>query len=125
MKIPDWVHSVDPCEKDCPSRDVLNLIGDRWSLLVMLVIGQGVHRNGAIIRRIEGISQKMLTQTLRALVANGLVDRRDFGTIPPHVEYTLTPLGASLENALTPLFRWVDDNYQDIVKAREASLTIA
>ncbi len=62
-------------------------------LLVLLVIAQGTHRNGALKRQIGGISQKMLTQTLRALEANGFVERHDFATVPPHVEYSLTTLG--------------------------------
>ncbi len=118
MNIPDWVEKVDPCKSDCPSRDLLDLIGDRWSLLILLVIGQGVNRNGALKRRIGGISQKMLTQTLRALEANGLVARHDFATVPPHVEYALTPMGISLQHALGPMFHWIQDHYADVVKAR-------
>ena len=120
MTSPEWVKTVDPCNGQCPSRDLLDLIGDRWSMLVMLVIAQGVHRNGELKRRIVGISQKMLTQTLRALETNGLVERRDFGTIPPHVEYELTPLGMSLEHALTPLFHWIEERYPDVERARAA-----
>jgi DNA-binding HxlR family transcriptional regulator len=118
MNVPDWVQAVDPCEAGCPSRDLLDLIGDRWSLLILLVIGQGVRRNGALKRRIGGISQKMLTQTLRALEANGLVARHDFATVPPHVEYDLTPLGLSLQHALGPLFDWVQGHYADVQQAR-------
>jgi DNA-binding HxlR family transcriptional regulator len=118
---PEWVNAVDPCDGACPTRDLLDLIGDRWSLLVMLVIAQDIHRNGALKRRIAGISQKMLTQTLRALETNGLVERRDMRTIPPHVEYWLTPLGIALQHALTPLFHWIEDHYPDILQAREAA----
>ncbi len=118
MNVPDWIGKIDPCEAGCPSRGLLDLIGDRWSLLVMLVIAQGTHRNGELKRRIQGISQKMLTQTLRALEVNGLVERRDFGTVPPHVEYSLTPLGISLEHALTPLFQWVQERFPEVVQAR-------
>lgn len=118
--IPDWVDKIDPCEADCPSRDILDLIGDRWSLLLLLVIAQGVHRNGELKRRIGGISQKMLTQTLRALEANGLVERRDFQTVPPHVEYHLTVLGVSLGNALTPLFGWIEREFGAVLAARAA-----
>ncbi|WP_260581501.1 winged helix-turn-helix transcriptional regulator [Sphingopyxis sp. PET50] len=99
---------------------MLDLIGDRWSLLLMLVIAQGVHRNGELKRRVGGISQKMLTQTLRALEANGLVERRDFMTVPPHVEYHLTPLGASLGPALGPLFEWIETRFADVLAARAA-----
>ncbi|WEK47972.1 MAG: helix-turn-helix domain-containing protein [Candidatus Andeanibacterium colombiense] len=118
MNPPGWVHKVDPCNADCPSRDILDLVGDRWSLLVMLVIAQGVRRNGELKRRIGGISQKMLTQTLRALEASGLVHRHDFLTVPPHVEYQLTPLGLSLQHALTPLFAWVEGQFDDLQRAR-------
>lgn len=119
-ELPEWVDKIDPCEADCPSRDILDLIGDRWSLLLLLVIAQGVHRNGELKRRIGGISQKMLTQTLRALEANGLVERRDFQTVPPHVEYHLTNLGVSLGAALTPLFGWIEREFDAVVAARTA-----
>lgn len=119
-EVPGWVDKVDPCEANCPSRDILDLIGDRWSLLLLLVIAQGVHRNGELKRRVGGISQKMLTQTLRALEANGLVERRDFQTVPPHVEYHLTDLGVSLGDALTPLFGWIEREFDAVLAARAA-----
>lgn len=119
-KAPDWIAKVDPCDANCPSRDILDLIGDRWSLLLLLVIAQGYHRNGELKRRVGGISQKMLTQTLRALEANGLVERRDFGTVPPHVEYHLTALGASLGHSLTPLFQWIEREFANVLAARAA-----
>ena len=115
-----WKDRIDPCEANCPSRDILDRIGDRWSLLLMLVIAQGAHRNGELKRRVGGISQKMLTQTLRALEANGLVDRRDFQTVPPHVEYHLTPLGTSLGHSLTPLFEWIEREFDAVLAARAA-----
>ena len=114
------IDKPDPLAQNCPSRDMLDLIGDRWSLLIMLVVGQGTHRNGELKRRVGGISQKMLTQTLRALEANGLVERRDFQTVPPHVEYYLTPLGASLQRALAPLFGWIDREFSAVLAARAA-----
>ena len=117
---PDWIDRIDPCDADCPSRDILDLIGDRWSLLLLLVIAQGFHRNGELKRRVGGISQKMLTQTLRALEANGLVVRLDFQTVPPHVEYHLTALGASLGEALTPLFGWIEREFDAVLAARTA-----
>ena len=115
-----WKDRIDPCEANCPSRDILDLIGDRWSLLLMLVIAQGAHRNGELKRRVGGISQKMLTQTLRALEANGLVDRRDFQTVPPHVEYHLTALGSSLQQAMAPLFGWIESEFDAVLSARAA-----
>ena len=118
MSLPDWIAGIDPHDANCPSRDLLDLIGDRWSMLILLVVGHGVRRNGEIKRHIGGISQKMLTQTLRALEANGLVTRHDFATVPPHVEYALTPLGVSLGHALGPLFQWVEGSYPAVVQAR-------
>ena len=114
----DWIDKIDPCDADCPSRDMLDVIGDRWSLLLMLVIAQGAHRNGELKRRVGGISQKMLTQTLRALEANGLVERHDFQTVPPHVEYHLTALGLSLGEAVSPLFGWIDREFGAVLAAR-------
>ena len=90
------------------------------SLLILLVVGQGVRRNGELKRRIGGISQKMLTQTLRALEANGLVARHDFATVPPHVEYRLTPLGVSLGHAVGPMFQWIEASYPAVLRARAA-----
>lgn len=86
----------------------------------MLVVGQGVRRNGDLKRRIGGISQKMLTQTLRLLEANGMVKRTDFQTVPPHVEYELTPLGRSLAEAMRPLHQWVDARFGEVQTARAA-----
>ena len=117
---PDWIDKIDPCDADCPSRDMLDVVGDRWSLLIMLVIAQGAHRNGELKRRVGGISQKMLTQTLRALEANGLVERHDFQTVPPHVEYYLTALGASLGEAISPLFGWIEREFGAVLAARAA-----
>ena len=120
MILSEQLKSPDPLTQDCPSRDVLDLIGDRWSLLILLVIGQGIHRNGELKRRVGGISQKMLTQTLRALEANGLVERRDFLTVPPHVEYHLTSIGASLQKAMAPLFGWIESEFDAVLAARAA-----
>jgi DNA-binding HxlR family transcriptional regulator len=118
MNIARCIEIPDPLAQDCPSRAMLDLIGDRWSLLILLVVGQGTHRNGEMKRRIGGISQKMLTQTLRALEANGLVERKDFQTVPPHVEYHLTALGMSLQQAMAPLFGWVEREFAAVLAAR-------
>lgn len=84
----------------------------------MLVVGNGLRRNGELKRTIGGISQKMLTQTLRLLEANGLVRRIDFQTVPPHVEYELTSLGQSLAEAMRPLHHWVDARFGEVQAAR-------
>jgi DNA-binding HxlR family transcriptional regulator len=120
MNVSACIDRVDPLAPDCPSRQLLDLIGDRWSLLVMMVVGQGVRRNGEMKRMIGGISQKMLTQTLRLLEAHGLVQRHDFQTVPPHVEYELTPLGHSLRAAMQPLHDWVETRFDEVQAARAA-----
>jgi len=114
----DLCFRPDPCNEHCPSRDLIGLVGDKWTLLVMRAVGEGIRRNGDLKRRVEGISQKMLTQTLRGLERNGLVARRDMQTVPPHVEYTLTPLGTSLRAALSEIDRWLEANLEAFKQAR-------
>lgn len=92
----------------CPSRLVLSRIAGKWPLLVIDALGGGAMRNGALLRRISGVSQKMLTETLRELESLDLVDRTVFDTVPPHVEYRLTPLGESLSSVVAELDRWVE-----------------
>lgn len=118
MIVPDWVDKVDPCDANCPSREMLDLIGDRWSLLLLLVIAQGVHRNGELKRRVGGISQKMLTQTLRAMERDGLVHRTVHPVIPPKVEYRLTGLGQSLGEAFCGVWLWAEANLDRVEGAR-------
>lgn len=93
----------DPLNAECPSRQVLDLVADKWAVLVIAAIAEGHHRNGQLLRRIGGISQKALTRSLRDLAYNGLVYRHDFAEVPPRVEYTLTPTGQSLQPLLAAL----------------------
>ena len=109
---------ADPCSARCPSRAFIELIGDKWTLLVLRAVGEGVHRNGALKRRVEGISQKMLTQTLRALESNGLVARIDRQTVPPHVDYALTELGLSLREVLGGIDTWLETHMADYLASR-------
>jgi DNA-binding HxlR family transcriptional regulator len=103
----------------CPSRQALELIASKWALLVIPALAEGPVRNNELMRRIEGISQKMLTQTLKELVRNGLVLRFDRQTVPPHVEYQLSALGQSLSETLIPLDNWAERNHQNLKAARE------
>lgn len=106
-------------EYRCPVRDVLDCIGDRWSLLALLTLAGGTLRFTEIKRAIGDISQRMLAQTLRTLEREGYVTREVYPTIPPKVEYTLTELGESLLGRVTPLIRWADENHDRIRKARK------
>jgi DNA-binding HxlR family transcriptional regulator len=103
----------------CPSRAALELIAGKWALLVIPALAPGPLRNGELLRRVGGISQKMLTQTLKELQRNGLVVRTEHGTVPPHVSYRLTPMGRSLSKALIALDRWAETHHGALAAARE------
>jgi len=90
----------------CPVTEVFRRVGDRWSMLLVIVLGSRPHRYNELHRAVEGISQRMLTRTLRGLETDGLVQRVVFPTVPPGVEYSLTPLGASLLGPLSALADW-------------------
>jgi DNA-binding HxlR family transcriptional regulator len=105
-------------ESECPTRNLLELIADKWALLALHALHDGPARNGALLRRLDGISQKMLTQTLRNLERNGLVKRIDYQEVPPRVEYQATPLGDSLGCKVAGLADWVSDNIGEVEAAR-------
>lgn len=100
---------LDP---NCPSRQLLDLIADKWTAMVIEVLtqGQGSMRYSDIKRRVGGVSHKMLTQTLRKLEEKTLVKRTVYPVVPPHVEYSLTPLGATLIEPLHALVAWAEAN---------------
>ncbi|MCG8632850.1 MAG: helix-turn-helix transcriptional regulator [Desulfobacterales bacterium] len=104
----------DPYGSECPSRTIIGMIGDKWSLLVLPLLSEGPKRNGELMKRVEGISQKMLTQTLKNLAKNKLVHRHDYQEVPPRVDYRLTDLGKSLVKIVYRLDQWVIDHYYDI-----------
>ena len=102
---------ADPFNGNCPSQDILALIGSKWSMLLLCILRSGPMRTGELGRRAGGISQKMLTQTLRDLARHGIVTREDYGEVPPRVEYALTPLGRSLSVLVIEIENWVATNY--------------
>lgn len=106
--------------ENCPSREVLRLVGDRWTLLVVAVLERGTQRNSDLLRQIGGISPKVLSATLRKLEEHGLVMRTVHPEIPPRVEYSLTALGNSLSKVLVPLDSWVEDHFEEMTRAKEA-----
>lgn len=104
----------------CPIHDFLNQFATKWSMLVILHLGHaGRPRFGELKSRIPGISQRMLTVTLRALESDGLVSRQLFAEIPPRVEYQLTPLGRSLLDVMMSLGEWASKHEPEITKARK------
>ena len=109
-------HTAPAC---LAAREVLNRVGDKWSVLIVGMLGDGPRRFNDLRRSIEGISQRMLTLTLRGLERDGLLTRTIFPTIPPRVDYELTKLGRSLRCAVEPLGSWARAHVADIHKARE------
>ena len=108
-------------DPNCDSRQVLALLADRWSMLIIYALSLGVRRHGELKRMIGGISQKMLTQTLRSLERDGIVRRRVHAVVPPRVDYTLTPLGRTLLKPLRSICRWAEAHLPQVRAARQAS----
>ncbi|MFC0530061.1 winged helix-turn-helix transcriptional regulator [Phytohabitans kaempferiae] len=106
----------------CPVADVLHRVGDKWSVLVLVLLGRRPYRYNELHRGIEGISQRMLTRTLRGLETDGLVARTVHPSVPPSVEYDLTPLGRSLLGPLSALAEWAVRHGDEIAAAREIQL---
>ncbi|MFC1406335.1 MULTISPECIES: helix-turn-helix domain-containing protein [Streptacidiphilus] len=115
------VHELAPdvCEDDCGIRDVLDRLGDRWSVLVIVVLTKGTRRFGELHQTIPGISQRMLTVTTKRLVRDGLVERTVYPTIPPQTDYRLTPTGRSLAAAITALADWSREHKAGIAASRQ------
>ncbi|KRA84562.1 HxlR family transcriptional regulator [Altererythrobacter sp. Root672] len=103
----------------CPTRQVLNCISDKWAVLIVGCLLERGRRSGELRRDIEGISQKMLTQTLRALERDGLVHREVFPSVPPRVDYSLTPLGQSLGQIVDQLRQWSEQHVEQVLLCQE------
>jgi DNA-binding HxlR family transcriptional regulator len=105
---------------NCPVRQVLDQVGSKWASLILMFLGVRPHRFGELRRAVPDISQRMLTQTLRDLQRDGLISRAVFPTVPPSVEYSLTPMGESLLVPLIGLVDWAQAHLTGITAAREA-----
>lgn len=102
---------ANPFNRECPSQNILALIGSKWSMLILCSLRNNPMRTHELKRRLQGVSAKMLTQTLRELERHGIVHRKDFGEVPPRVEYRLTALGVSLSALVISIEEWVTANY--------------
>ena len=109
---------ADPWSDTCPSRDVLGLLASKWVALLIPLLRNGPRRNGELMRSIAGVSQKMLTQTLRALEQRRLIERTAFPVVPPRVEYRLTAMGESLNEPLQGLCAWLEVHGADLEHSR-------
>lgn len=103
----------------CPTRMVLDRIADKWTVLIVGQLADGTYRFGEIRRKIDGISPKVLTQTLRALERDGILVRRIYASVPPKVEYSLTPLGRTLTELFTEIQDWAETHIEAVVNAQK------
>ncbi|MER7741263.1 helix-turn-helix domain-containing protein [Streptomyces sp. NPDC096538] len=120
MTRPDGPSAAIHRQHPCRTADVLNIVGDKWSLLVVRNLSQGPRRFTELKRATTGISQRMLTVTLRSLERDGILTRTVHNVMPPHVSYELTPMGTTLREATAPLLEWSTHNLDDIEAARAA-----
>lgn len=102
----------------CPSRAILNHVTSRWGVLLLIALRGGTHRFSELRRRVTGISEKMLAQTLQTLEADGFVQRISYPVVPPHVEYLLTPMGEQISEKVEALADWIELNLGDILKVQ-------
>jgi DNA-binding HxlR family transcriptional regulator len=103
----------------CPSRRVMAVLAEKWTLLIVTTLAEGPKRTAEIRRSVDGISEKMLIQTLRKLEGYALVSRRSYPEVPPRVEYRLTPLGRSLARLAGLFGRWVERNAVTLLRAKQ------
>jgi DNA-binding HxlR family transcriptional regulator len=108
----------DIFKADCPTQRALETIADKWSVIVIYVLSRGTRRYSELQRMIGGVSQKMLTQTLRKLERDGLVERYVYPVVPPKVEYSLTPLGETLTELLKAVCKWAEAHLDELEEAR-------
>ncbi len=101
-------------DENYPSRRLLDVIGDKWKPIVLIILGKGTKRYGELQRCLPDVSKKMLTQTLRALESDGLLKRTVYAEVPPKVEYELTPLGQSFLEPVMALCQWASDHGDDL-----------
>lgn len=105
--------------ESCPSRTSLARIANKWTAMIVIVLTDGPQRFGAIQQTVQGISGKVLTDTLRALERDGILTRHSYPENPPRVEYALTPLGRTLIPPLTALGRWAEEHFDEVLAARD------
>ena len=104
---------------ECPSREILKHVTSQWGVLVLVALMEGTHRFSELRRKIGGVSEKMLAQTLQQLEQDGFIRRVSYPVVPPHVEYSLTPLGDGIGHQVEGLTDWIEINLPKIIKAQQ------
>jgi len=104
---------------ECPSRDILKHVTSRWGVLVLVALMEGTHRFSDLRRKVGGVSEKMLAQTLQQLEQDGFINRVSHPVVPPHVEYSLTPLGEGIGRQVESLTDWIEINLPKIMTAQQ------
>ncbi|WP_039055536.1 helix-turn-helix domain-containing protein [Enterobacter sp. Bisph1] len=105
--------------EQCPSRDVLKHVTSRWGVLILLALRDGTHRFSDLRRKMGGVSEKMLAQSLQWLEQDGFINRVSYPVVPPHVEYSLTPMGEQVSVKVAALADWIELNIEEVLTFRE------
>ncbi len=113
---PKWT----PYVSRCPTRFVLDRVADKWTVLILGLLARQKMRFNALLRQIEGLSQKVLSQTLKSMERDGLVTRTAYSTVPVTVEYAITPLGTTLARSLVDVIAWAEENIHAVLSAQKA-----
>ncbi|MBN3135367.1 winged helix-turn-helix transcriptional regulator [Pectobacterium punjabense] len=118
--LPPLLHTGNVLAEKCPSRQILNHVTSRWGVLILIALLDDTHRFSQLRRRIGGVSERMLAQTLQWLESDGFVLRTAYPVVPPHVEYSLTPLGKEVGERVKELAVWIEGNLGDILAAQQS-----
>lgn len=114
------MHAPNPYHANCPTRLVLDRVGDKWAVLILGLLSAEPRRFNQLRREVEGVSQKVLSQTLKSLQRDGLVQRTAYPTVPVTVEYAITPLGRTLAATVDALRIWAETHFDDVLAAQQA-----
>ncbi len=118
LSLTEQMRSGNLFAEKCPSRDVLKHVTSRWGVLILVALQEGTHRFSDLRRKMGGVSEKMLAQTLQWLEADGFVNRKSYPVVPPHVEYSLTPLGHEVAEKVAALADWIEGNLPQVMASR-------
>lgn len=122
-KLAEAMRRGDVLATQCPSRAILKHVTSQWGILVLMSLMEGTHRFSELRRKIGGVSEKMLAQTLQQLEQDGFVSRVSYPVVPPHVEYSLTPLGNGIGLHVEALTDWIEHNLPSIITAQQSQAT--